>query len=89
MIEQILRLIPSSAFDALPDKLELVISQKLAEVDVEKGERAAVLLVEGVKGMMVNIVRLDEDANMIIVNQMTLKEFVDNVLIFVKNGNLK
>lgn len=89
MIEQILKMIPSSAFRSLPEKLELIISQKLAEVEVEKGERPAVLLIESPKGFMVNVVRLDEDANMIIVSQQTLKEFVDNVLNYVKDGKLK
>lgn len=89
MIEQILKMIPSSAFRSLPEKLELIISQKLAEVEVKKGERPAVLLIESPKGFMVNVVRLDEDANMIIVSQQTLKEFVDNVLNYVKDGKLK
>lgn len=89
MIEQILKMIPSSAFRSLPEKLELIISQKLAEVEVKKGERPAVLLIESPKGFMVNVLRLDEDANMIIVSQQTLKEFVDNVLNYVKDGKLK
>lgn len=89
MIEQILKMIPSSAFRSLPEKLELIISQKLAEVEVKKGERPAVLLIESPKGFMVNVVRLDEEANMTIVSQQTLKEFVDNVLNYVKDGKLK
>lgn len=89
MIEQILKMVPSSMFKALPEKLELVISQKLAEVDVKDGERAAVLLIEGINGYMVNVIRLDESLNMTIVSQQTLKDFVDNVLNFVKDGNLR
>lgn len=89
MIEQILKMIPSSAFRSLPEKLELIISQKLAEVEVKKGECPAVLLIESPKGFMVNVVRLDEEANMTIVSQQTLKEFVDNVLNYVKDGKLK
>lgn len=89
MIEQILKMIPSSAFRSLPEKLELIISQKLAEVEVKKSERPAVLLIESPKGFMVNVVRLDEEANMTIVSQQTLKEFVDNVLNYVKDGKLK
>lgn len=89
MIEQILKMIPSSAFRSMPEKLELIISQKLAEVEVKKGERPAVLLIESPKGFMVNVVRLDEEANMTIVSQQTLKEFVDNVLNYVKDGKLK
>jgi len=89
MIEQILRMVPSSMFKALPEKLELVISQKLAEVEVKDGECAAVLLIEGINGYMVNVIRLDESLNMTIVSQQTLKDFVDNVLNFVKDGNLR
>ncbi len=89
MIEQILKMVPSSMFKALPEKLELVISQKLAEVEVKDGERAAVLLIEGINGYMVNVIRLDESLNMTIVSQQTLKDFVDNVLNFVKDGNLR
>ena len=89
MIEQILRMVPSSMFNALPEKLELVISQKLAEVEVKDGELAAVLLIEGINGYMVNVIRLDESLNMTIVIQQTLKDFVDNVLNFVKDGNLR
>ncbi|MBQ3594172.1 MAG: hypothetical protein II981_02030 [Bacteroidales bacterium] len=89
MIEQILRMVPSSMFNALPEKLELVISQKLAEVEVKDGELAAVLLIEGINGYMVNVIRLDESLNMTIVSQQTLKDFVDNVLNFVKDGNLR
>lgn len=88
MIEQILKMVPSSMFKALPEKLELVISQKLAEVEVKDGERAAVLLIEGINGYMVNVIRLDESLNMTIVSRQTLKDFVDNVLNFVKDGNL-
>lgn len=76
-------------FKALPEKLELVISQKLAEVEVKDGESAAVLLIEGINGYMVNVIRLDESLNMTIVSQQTLKDFVDNVLNFVKDGNLR
>lgn len=89
MIEQILKMVPSSMFKALPEKLELVISQKLAEVEVKDGERAAVLLIEGINGYMVNVIRLDESLNMTIVSQQTLKDFVDNVLNFVEDGNLR
>lgn len=89
MLNQILKMIPSSAFKALPEKLELIISQKLGEVEVKDGERAAVLLIEGKDGYMVNVIRLDENLNMVIVSQMTLKEFVDNVLNYVKDGNIR
>lgn len=90
MIEQILKMIPSSAFMNLPDKLEAIIDSKLKEVPVEAvdGERAAVLLVEGNCGYVVNVVRLDREARMTIVGQMTLKEFIDNVLKYVKDGNI-
>lgn len=90
MIEQILKMIPSSAFKNLPEKLEAIIDCKLKEVPVElaDGERAAVLLIEGNNGYLVNVVRLDKEARMTIVNQMTLKEFIDNVLKYVKDGNI-
>lgn len=88
MFNQLLKMIPSSAFDNLPAKLEMIIDSKLKEVEVSDGERAAVLLIEGKNGYMVNIVRLDAEAKFTIVSQMTLKEFIDNVLNYVKDGNI-
>ena len=44
MFNQLLKMIPSSAFDNLPAKLEMIIDSKLKEVEVSDGERAAVLL---------------------------------------------
>ena len=88
MIEQILKMVPSSMFKALPEKLELVISQKLAEVEVKEGERAAVIIIEGVTGYMVNIIRLDSELKMTIVQQMTLSEFFDKVLKTINDGNI-
>lgn len=89
MINQLLKMIPSSAFEALPEKLEMIIDGKLKEVQLEEGERAAALLIEGKNGYMVNIIRLDGNLNMTIIHQMTLKDFVDNVIKYVKNGNLR
>ena len=88
VIDTILKMIPSSAFDNLPAKLESIIDDRLKEVEVHDGERAAVLLIEGKSGYMVNIIRLDEELKMTIVGQMTLKEFIDNVLNYVKDGNI-
>ena len=88
MINQLLKMVPSSMFDSLPEKLEMIIDGKLKNVPVQDGERAAVLLIEGKNGYMVNIIRLDAELKMTIVNQMTLKEFIDNVLNYVKDGNI-
>ena len=81
-------MVPSSMFDSLPEKLEMIIDGKLKNVPVQDGERAAVLLIEGKNGYMVNIIRLDAELKMTIVSQMTLKEFIDNVLNYVKDGNI-
>lgn len=89
MINQLLKMIPSSAFEALPERLEMIIDSKLKEVQLEDGECAAVLLIEGKNGYMVNIIRLDDNLKMTIVHQMTLKEFVDNVIKYVKDGKLR
>ena len=88
MINQLLKMVPSSMFDSLPEKLEMIIDGKLKNVPVQDGERAAVLLIEGKNGYMVNIIRLDAELKMTIVSQMTLKEFIDNVLNYVKDGNI-
>lgn len=88
MINQILKMIPSSAFDNLHDKLSTIISAKLNEVELNDGERAAVLLIEGTTGYMVNVIRLDENLQMNIVSQTSLSDFIDNILKYVKNGNL-
>lgn len=88
MLKQILKIIPNSTFDGLADKLEAIISAKLDEVELKDGERAAVLLIEGTTGYMVNVIRLDENLQMTIVSQTSLCDFIDNILKFVKNGNL-
>ena len=88
MINQLLKMVPSSMFDSLPEKLEMIIDGKLKDVPVQDGERAAVLLIEGKNGYMVNLIRLDAELKMTIVSQMTLKEFIDNVLNYVKDGNI-
>ena len=88
MINQLLKMVPSSMFDSLPEKLEMIIDGKLKDVPVQDGERAAVLLIEGKNGYMVNIITLTDELKMTIVSQMTLKEFIDNVLNYVKDGNI-
>lgn len=92
MIEQILKMIPKKQLDGLldglADKIEDLVSYYVNSVPVKDGERAAVLLIEGTTGYMVNVIRLDENLSMTIVNQQTLKEFTDNILKFVKDGNL-
>lgn len=88
MVNQILKMLPSSTFDGLSDKLEALITSKLEEVELQAGERPAVLLIEGSTGYMVNVIRLAEDLNMTIVSQMSLKEFIDTTLKFVKDGNI-
>lgn len=89
MLKQILKIIPESTFDGLAEKLETIISAKLDEVELNDGERAAVLLIEGTTGYMVNVIRLDENLQMTIVSQTSLSDFIDNILKFVKNGNLR
>lgn len=78
-------------FDNLHLKLERIIDDKLKEVGVEvlDGERAAVLLIEGNSGYMVNVIKLSKDLDITIVEQYTLKEFIDNALKYVKDGNIK
>lgn len=83
-------MVPKSMFDSLPEKLEMIIDSKLKEVEVAlDGERAAVLLIEGNSGYMVNVIRLSKDLDITIVEQYTLKEFIDNALKYVKDGNIK
>ena len=91
MIHQILKMVPKSMFDSLPEKLEMIIDSKLKEVEVEPldGERAAVLLIKGNSGYMVNVIRLGKDLDITIVEQYTLKEFINNALKYVKDGNIK
>ena len=90
MIKQMLKMIPSSAFKALPEKLEEIIDLKLKEVGVEvlDGERAAVLLIEGNCGYMINILKLSKNLDITIVEQYTLKDFIDNVIKYLKDGNI-
>lgn len=88
MINQLLKMVPSSMFDSLPEKLEMIIDGKLKDVPVQDGERAAVLLIEGKNGYMVNLIRLDAELKMTIVSQMTLKEFFDKVLKTIQDGNI-
>ena len=91
MIHQILKMVPKSMFDSLPEKLEMIIDIKLKEVEVEPldGECVAVLLIEGDSGYMVNVIRLGKDLDITIVEQYTLKEFINNALKYVKDGNIK
>ena len=91
MIDQILKMVPKSMFDSLPEKLEKIIDIKLKEVEAEPldGERAAVLLIEGNCGYMLNIIKLSKNLEITIVEQYTLKEFIDNALNYVKDGNIK
>ena len=91
MINQILKMVPKSMFDSLPEKLEMIIDGKLKEVKTEllDGERAAVLLIEGNCGYMLNIIKLSKNLEITIVEQYTLKEFIDNALNYVKDGNIK
>lgn len=91
MIDQILKMVPKSMFDSLPEKLEMIIDGKLKEVKTEllDGERAAVLLIEGNCGYMLNIIKLSKNLEITIVEQYTLKEFIDNALNYVKDGNIK
>ena len=58
-------------------------------MELAQGERAAVLLIEGRTGYMVNIIRLDAQLNMEIVRQTTLAELIDDIIKLVKDGEIK
>ena len=89
MIDQILKMIPRSAFESLPDKVGALITRQLSQVELAQGERAAVLLIEGRTGYMVNIIRLDGQLNMEIVRQTTLAKLIDDIIKLVKDGEIK
>ena len=89
MIDQLLKMIPRSAFVSFSDKVGALITRQLSQVELAQGERAAVLLIEGRTGYMVNIIRLDGQLNMEIVRQTTLAELIDDIIKLVKDGEIK
>ena len=78
-VKAALSMLPPDIFDNTTEDIEAFISQMLSTVEVKEGERAAVIIIEGVTGYMVNIIRLDSELKMTIVQQMTLNEFFDKV----------
>lgn len=87
-IKAALSMLPPGLFDNAPEDIEGFIASMLSTVEVSEGECAAVLIIEGKTGYMVNIIRLDEELKMTIVSQMTLKEFFDKVLKTIQDGNI-
>lgn len=87
-VKAALSMLPPDIFDNTTEDIEAFISQMLSTVEVKEGERAAVIIIEGVTGYMVNIIRLDSELKMTIVQQMTLSEFFDKVLKTINDGNI-
>ena len=87
-VKAALSMLPPDIFDNATENIEAFISQILSIVEVKEGERAAVIIIEGVTGYMVNIIRLDRELKMTIVQQMTLNEFFDKVLKTINDGNI-
>lgn len=87
-VKAALSMLPPDIFDNTAEDIEAFISQMLSTVEVKEGERAAVIIIEGVTGYMVNIIRLDSELKMTIVQQMTLNEFFDKVLKTINDGNI-
>lgn len=87
-VKAALSMLPPDIFDNTTEDIEVFISQMLSTVEVKEGERAAVIIIEGVTGYMVNIIRLDSELKMTIVQQMTLNEFFDKVVKTINDGNI-
>lgn len=87
-VKAALSMLPPDVFDNTTEDIEVFISQMLSTVEVKEGERAAIIIIEGVTGYMVNIIRLDSELKMTIVQQMTLNEFFDKVLKTINDGNI-
>lgn len=87
-VKAALSMLPPEIFDNTTEDIEAFISQMLSTVEVKEGERAAVIIIEGVTGYMVNIIRLDSELKMTIVQQMTLNKFFDKVLKTINDGNI-
>lgn len=87
-VKAALSMLPPGIFDNTTEDIEAFISQMLSTVEVKEGERAAVIIIEGVTGYMVNIIRLDSELKMTIVQQMTLNEFFDKVLKTINDDNI-
>lgn len=87
-VKAALSMLPPDIFDNTTEDIEAFISMMLSTVEVKEGERAAVIIIEGVTGYMVNIIRLDSELKMTIVQQMTLNEFFDKVLKTINDGNI-
>lgn len=87
-VKAALSMLPPDIFDNTTEDIEAFIYQMLSTVEVKEGERAAVIIIEGITGYMVNVIRLDSELKMTIVQQMTLNEFFDKVLKTINDGNI-
>ena len=88
-IKMALSMLPEDTFDNMPAQIEEFISVMLSKVNVGENERAAILIIEGVNGYLVNIVKLDEDSEITIVDRYTLEEFFNNIVNLIKDGKTK
>lgn len=85
-IKMAMSMLPEDTFDNMPAQIEEFIGGMLSDVKVGENERAAVLIIEGITGYLVNIVKLDENSSITIVDQYTLEEFFNNIVNLIKNG---
>ena len=88
-IKMALSMLPQDTFDNAPAQIEEFISVMLSKVNVGENEKAAVLIIEGITGYLVNIVKLDDASAITIVDQYTLEEFFNNIVNLIKHGNIK
>ena len=86
VIQSVMDSLPPDTFDDVPAQVEEFINMLLSKVKVADGEKAAILIIEGNSGYLVNIVVLGEDSSITIVDRYTLKEFFDNIVNIIKNG---
>lgn len=85
-IQSVLASLPPDTFDDVPEHVEVFITMLLSKVKVAEGEKAAILMIEGNSGYLVNIVVIGEDSSITIVDRYTMQEFFDNIVNIIKNG---
>lgn len=85
-IQSVLASLPPDTFDDVPANVEVFITMLLSKVKVAEGEKAAILMIEGNSGYLVNIVVIGEDSSITIVDRYTMQEFFDNIVNIIKNG---
>ena len=84
--QSVLASLPPDSFDDVPANVEVFITMLLSKVKVAEGEKAAILMIEGNSGYLVNIVVIGEDSSITIVDRYTMQEFFDNIVNIIKNG---